>query len=75
MKPEKVLVVEDEPLVAFAVSEDLSEQGYDVLIAPNADEAIHLLETTSDHFRHSNSFHRHRDAWVNEWPKVSGSSS
>ena len=48
MKPEKVLVVEDEPLVAVAVSEDLSEQGYDVLIASNADEAIHLLETTTD---------------------------
>ena len=41
----KVLIVEDEPLIALAILESLMEQGYGVLTALDADEAIRLLET------------------------------
>ena len=44
----KVLIVEDDPLITFAVCQDLIERGYRVLTALNADEAIHLLETEPD---------------------------
>jgi two-component system, response regulator PdtaR len=39
-----VLVVEDEPLVGLAAIEMLEDAGYAVLHAPDADEAIKLLE-------------------------------
>lgn len=39
-----VLVVEDEPLVRFALAEHLADQGFEVLEAGSADEAILLLE-------------------------------
>lgn len=48
MALKKILVVEDEPLIILEVSEELSAQGYVVLTALNADEAIHLLETDPD---------------------------
>lgn len=38
-----VLVVEDEALVRMSIAEHLLETGFDVLEAPNADEAIRLL--------------------------------
>jgi CheY-like chemotaxis protein len=43
-----VLVVEDELLLKMNVSEELSEAGYDVLNASNADEAIKILEKRND---------------------------
>ena len=48
MEPGKVLIVEDEPLITFAVSEGLMERGYTVLTALSAAEAICLLETYPD---------------------------
>lgn len=39
-----VLVVEDEALVRMDVAEHLAEQGYEVVEAANADEAIAILE-------------------------------
>ncbi len=39
-----VLVVEDEPLVRIGAVQMLEEAGYEVLSAPDADEAIALLE-------------------------------
>ena len=43
-----VLVVEDEPLIALDISDELTRAGYNVLTAANADEAIVLLEKRSD---------------------------
>lgn len=40
-----VLVVEDEPLVRIDIADYLSDHGFDVIEAANADEAIALLET------------------------------
>lgn len=39
----KVLVVEDEAIIRFAISDDIREGGFDVLEAANADEALQLL--------------------------------
>jgi CheY-like chemotaxis protein len=39
----KVLVVEDDVLQLFAIADDLTEAGFDVLEAGNADEAIRTL--------------------------------
>nr|WP_274630971.1 response regulator [Mesorhizobium shangrilense] len=39
-----VLVVEDEPLLRFDLVDHLSEKGFDVHEASNADEAIAILE-------------------------------
>ena len=41
---EKILVVEDEALLLFAVADELRDAGYEVLEARDADEAIELLE-------------------------------
>jgi CheY-like chemotaxis protein len=38
-----VLVVEDEPLIAFALEAELEDAGYSVLIAPNGRQALELL--------------------------------
>jgi two-component system, response regulator PdtaR len=43
-----VLVVEDEPLVRFFICERLAAEGYKVLAAANADEAIKILESRHD---------------------------
>lgn len=43
-----ILVVEDDPLVRMSTADALSDLGYDVLEAANADEAIQLLETNLD---------------------------
>jgi two-component system, response regulator PdtaR len=40
-----VLVVEDEPLTRIDVVDQLEQNGFDVLQAPNADTAIKLLES------------------------------
>jgi CheY-like chemotaxis protein len=40
-----VLVVEDEALLLFSISDDLRESGFRVLEAGNADIAVSLLET------------------------------
>ena len=39
-----VVVVEDEILVRIAICEDLAAEGYEVLTADNADQAIEILE-------------------------------
>ena len=43
-----VLVVEDEPLIAACVEDDLIDAGYDVVVAVNADQALKLLESRND---------------------------
>jgi CheY-like chemotaxis protein len=43
-----VLVVEDDTLLRFSISEDLASQGYEVLSAMNADQAIEILESRTD---------------------------
>lgn len=40
-----ILVVEDEPLVLMSTVDFLQDEGFQVLEAPNADEAIALLES------------------------------
>jgi len=45
---EKVLVVEDEPLIRFALADDLADAGFQVLEAANADEAIVILGLHDD---------------------------
>lgn len=42
--PSQVLVVEDEPIVRMVIVLHLLDEGFDVLEAANADEAIALLE-------------------------------
>lgn len=42
--PPVILVVEDEGLVRMAAADDLTEAGFKVLEAANADEAIRMLE-------------------------------
>ena len=44
----RILVVEDEPLLRLFNADMLSDAGFDVLEAANADEALRLLETTRD---------------------------
>ena len=43
-----ILTVEDEPLIREHLGEVLREAGYEVVAAPNADEAIELLEERTD---------------------------
>ena len=43
-----ILVVEDEPLLNFNVSDALSSEGYEVIAVTNADDAIRALEFRSD---------------------------
>jgi CheY-like chemotaxis protein len=43
-----VLVVEDESLLLLSICEDLACEGYEVLSAANADEAIEILESRHD---------------------------
>jgi two-component system, response regulator PdtaR len=43
-----VLVVEDETLVLLSICESLASEGYEVLTAVNADEAIEILESRND---------------------------
>ena len=43
-----VLVVEDDTLLRMHAAEMIDEAGYDVIEAPNADEAIKVLEARSD---------------------------
>lgn len=42
-RPPRVLVVEDEALLLYSISDDLRDAGFDVLEATNADDAIELL--------------------------------
>ena len=44
----RVLVVEDEPLLRLFNSDMLTDAGFDVLEAADAEEALHLLETNDD---------------------------
>jgi len=46
--PIKVLVVEDEPLVLMDTADQLSDRGFVVIEASNADEAIILLSNHPD---------------------------
>lgn len=41
----RILVVEDEVLIRFMVSDELREAGYDAIEACNADEAVAILES------------------------------
>ena len=43
-----VLIVEDEPLIAWSVENDLTDAGYNVVVAMNADQALKMLESRSD---------------------------
>lgn len=43
-----VLVVEDEPIIRMNAVALIEDAGYDVLEAPDADEAMRLLETRDD---------------------------
>jgi CheY-like chemotaxis protein len=43
--PRCILVVEDETLIRFVLSDELRDRGFDVLEACNADEAVELLKT------------------------------
>ena len=45
---ETVLVVEDEPLIAWTVEDELTDAGYNVVVAHTADEAMKVLEARSD---------------------------
>ncbi len=44
-----VLLVEDEPLVRMAAADDLQDAGFHVLEAANADIALAVLESCSQH--------------------------
>lgn len=46
--PPRVLVVDDEPLLRLMSADHLSDAGFDVLEASNAEEALQLLEATDD---------------------------
>jgi two-component system, response regulator PdtaR len=49
MRPSPVvLIVEDEPLVRIGALENLTEAGFEVIEARNADEAIAILERRRD---------------------------
>ncbi len=48
MNEHKVLVVEDEALIRFTIADELRDAGFDVLEAPDADEAIRLLDANPD---------------------------
>lgn len=43
-----MLVVEDEALILYSISDELRQAGFSVLEARDADEAIALLESNSD---------------------------
>ena len=45
---ETILIVEDEPLIAWSVEDDLTDAGYEVLVAHSGDEAMRLLESRGD---------------------------
>ncbi|WP_426611320.1 response regulator [Bradyrhizobium sp. McL0616] len=47
-KPPVILIVEDEPLVRMSTADTISEAGFDVIQARNADEAIAVLELRPD---------------------------
>ncbi len=44
----RVLVVDDEPLLRLFNVDMLSDAGFEVLEAPDADEALRILDTTKD---------------------------
>jgi DNA-binding NtrC family response regulator len=44
--PSQVLVVDDEPLIRWSVSESLSALGYDVSAAPDAATALKMVTTS-----------------------------
>jgi CheY-like chemotaxis protein len=44
----RVLIVEDEPLILMVAMEMISEAGFEVIGAANADEAIRILESRND---------------------------
>ncbi len=46
--PIAVLIVEDEPLVRLDIADYLSREGFEVHEAANADDALNILEVTSD---------------------------
>src|SRR4029453_2551624 len=48
---EKVLVVEDEPLIQILATEALEDAGFEVLTAWNADEALRVLNQHGDEVR------------------------
>jgi DNA-binding NtrC family response regulator len=45
--PRHVLVVDDEPLIRWSVAESLSDLGFDVEQAPDAESALRMVTTTS----------------------------
>ena len=47
---ERILIVEDEPLVRMVLAEHLRDHAYEVLEAGDASEAVHLLKSSSVKF-------------------------
>ncbi|WP_426610564.1 response regulator [Bradyrhizobium sp. McL0616] len=47
-RPPVILIVEDEPLVRLGAVDTISEAGFEVIEARNADEAIAVLERRTD---------------------------
>ena len=47
-RPHRILIVEDEFLIRLTLAEVLTDEGYTVMEAETADEAVKLLEQTPD---------------------------
>jgi DNA-binding NtrC family response regulator len=46
--PVKIIIVDDEPIIAEEVSETLTDEGYDCLSASSVGEALVLVKNTKD---------------------------
>jgi CheY-like chemotaxis protein len=46
--PVKIVIVDDEPIIAEEVSENLTDEGYECLVASNVDDALVLVKNTKD---------------------------
>jgi adenylate cyclase len=46
--PVKIIIVDDEPIIAEEVFETLTDEGYECLVASNVDDALVLVKNTKD---------------------------
>ncbi|MFT6043366.1 MAG: DNA-binding NtrC family response regulator [Porticoccaceae bacterium] len=46
--PVKIIIVDDEPMITEEVSETLTDEGYECLVASNVDDALVLVRNTKD---------------------------
>ena len=46
--PVKIIIVDDEPIIAEEVFETLTDEGYECLVAGNVDDALALVKNTKD---------------------------